>query len=189
MTTSSRCSGCRRRKPARSRRGRAISRPIGPEVDDAVAAIRAATAEARVSITLHDIEIARAAEMANALDVMVEEMQANGQLKAFNTMFKARRSAAAASGHGFNVLSRCRAALAQGVDTSARIIGRQCAASCSSIRTRERLRVLIDVSFLISGGPTLWGIFREAESAVFFGAVANFLVFFGGSGRIASRPR
>lgn len=40
----------------------------GLEVDDAVAAIRSAAAESRTTITLHDVAIARAAEMASALD-------------------------------------------------------------------------------------------------------------------------
>jgi hypothetical protein len=81
-------------------RGRHIAGP-GLEVDDAVAAIRSAAAESRTTITLHDVAIARAAEMASALDLMAAEMQANGQLKAFNQQFRARRSAAAANGHGF----------------------------------------------------------------------------------------
>jgi hypothetical protein len=49
-----------------------------------------------VTITLHDVAIARAADMASALDQLVTELRASGALKTFNQMFKARRAAAAA---------------------------------------------------------------------------------------------
>jgi hypothetical protein len=79
--------------------------------------------------------------MSSALDLMVEEMQANGALKAFNAMFKARRSAAAAQGRGFMSYHvaelRLRKALIPALASSGGNAWR------AAIPTRERLRNLV----------------------------------------------
>ena len=71
---------------------------------------------------------------------MVEEMQANGALKAFNAMFKARRSAAA-QGRGFMSYHvaelRLRKALIPALASSGGNVRR------AAIPTRERLRNLV----------------------------------------------
>jgi hypothetical protein len=112
------------------------------DVDGAVAAIRRAAAESRTTITLHDVAIGRAREMAAQLDLMVEEMQANGALKSFNREFKARRAAASAQGRGFMSYGAAIGALAQDAGRVARIIGRQCAATCSIAPILAHVRVL-----------------------------------------------
>jgi hypothetical protein len=70
------------------------------DVADLVAAIRAAAAERRVILTLHDTAMQRASANALALNGYVEKMRQSGALCEFNRQYKAHRLAAAARGAG-----------------------------------------------------------------------------------------
>jgi hypothetical protein len=72
-----------------------------PDVDTAIAAVRAAAAKDRVVLTLHDVAMQRAADNAAALDAYLEQMRKSGGLAEFNRMFKAARLAAASRGEHY----------------------------------------------------------------------------------------
>jgi hypothetical protein len=73
----------------------------GADVEGAVAALREAAVQLRVTLTAHDVAMARAGAAAHRLDAIVETLRACGMMREFTRQYKLRRAAATARGEGF----------------------------------------------------------------------------------------
>jgi hypothetical protein len=86
-----------------------------PDVEGTIAALKAAALQLRVTLTPHDVAVARAAAMAKQLDAFMASMTGTGVLREFNRTYKARRQAAFARGEHFmlykDALARLRSAM------------------------------------------------------------------------------
>jgi len=83
--------------------GRKARTLAGPSPDAArlVEAVHAAAKSNGVTLTEHATAITRAAESAQRLDAAMAELNTSGALRAFNQVYRAKREAATAAGHGF----------------------------------------------------------------------------------------
>jgi hypothetical protein len=71
------------------------------QLTKATAALHRAAADARSTLTPHDVAISRAAGAAAKLDAYMDSLRGTGVLVEFNRAFKRKRMAATASGEGF----------------------------------------------------------------------------------------
>jgi hypothetical protein len=78
-----------------ARRARRLA-GANPHLDEAIAALRQAAAEKRVTLTPHDVAMARAGGAAQRLDEYMASVRGTGVLKEFNRAYKRRRMAAIA---------------------------------------------------------------------------------------------
>jgi hypothetical protein len=72
-----------------------------PDIDEAISALTTAAAKCQVTLTAHDVAMARAGEMARRLDGYIDSLRARGAMKEFTRAYRRHRIAASMRGEGF----------------------------------------------------------------------------------------
>jgi hypothetical protein len=72
-----------------------------PDVDEAISALMTAAAKCQVTLTAHDVAMARAGEMARRLDGYIGSLRARGAMREFTKAYRRQRLAAGLRGEGF----------------------------------------------------------------------------------------